>query len=75
MMLVSALTIVSVLAASVNLPGAAPVQIVAWSVGGGVILVAVILCAILLRGRGPRLPFSPPHQPASTGMQEHITPR
>jgi hypothetical protein len=72
---VSALTIVSVLAASVNLPGAAPVQIVAWSVGGGVILVAVILCAILLWGRGPRPPFPPPHQPASTGIQEHITPR
>jgi hypothetical protein len=72
----SALTIVSVLAASVkDLPGAAPVQIVAWSVGGGVILVAVILCAIMLRSRGPLLPLSPPQQPASTGIQEHITPR
>jgi hypothetical protein len=73
---VSALTIVSVLAASVpNLPGAAPVQIVAWSVGGGVILAAVIVCAILLRGRGPWPPFPTSHQPASTGVQEHITPR
>jgi hypothetical protein len=74
----SALTIVSVLAASVHdLPGAAPVQIVAWSVGGGVILVAVILCAVLLRGRGPLLPLSAPptHEPAPAGSQEHITPR
>jgi hypothetical protein len=75
---VSALTIVSFLAASVrDLPGAAPVQIVAWSVGGGVILVVVILCAIMLRGRGPRPPFpaSQPQEPASTGVQQHSAPR
>jgi hypothetical protein len=75
---VSALTIVSLLAASVpDLPGAAPVQIVAWSVGGGVILVAVILCAILLRGRSPWPPYPPPqsHEPASTGIQKSSAPR
>jgi hypothetical protein len=53
------------------------VQIVAWSVGGGVILVVVILCAIMLRGRGPRPPFpvSQPQEPASTGVQQHSAPR
>jgi hypothetical protein len=70
----SALVIVSFLSASVQpLPGAAPVQIVAWSVGGGVIVVVVLSCVFGLRPRGPR---PPPYFPAAreaipSGVQEH----
>jgi hypothetical protein len=71
---VSALVIVSFLSASVQpLPGAAPVQIVAWSVGGGVIVVVVLSCVIGLRPRGPRPPpyFPPAGEAVPSGVQEH----
>jgi hypothetical protein len=83
---VVALTIVSILAASIpNLPGSTTVQIVAWSVGGGVIVVVVLLCVIGLRLGDTRLPYwpqppSPPSPPdvsaetASSGVQQHSTP-
>jgi hypothetical protein len=70
----SALVIVSFLSASVQpLPGAAPVQIVAWSVGGGVIIVVVLLCVIGLRRGGPRPPYSPPpaREAVPSGVREH----
>lgn len=69
----SALVILSFLSASVQpLPGAAPVMIVAWSVGGGVIIVVVLLCVIGLRSREPRPPyFPPPRETVPTGAPEH----
>jgi hypothetical protein len=69
----SALVIVSLLSTVVqDQSGAMPVQIVAWSVGGGVILVVVILCVIAMRRRDylPWLPGAAPRQPASTGVQK-----
>jgi hypothetical protein len=73
----SALGIVSFLAAGVpDQPGAMPVQIVAWSVSGGVIIVVVLLCVIALRRRDP-LSWRPgdiAREPASTGIQKHSAP-
>jgi hypothetical protein len=73
----SALAIVSFLTAGVpDQPGATPVQIVAWSVGGGVIVVVVLLCVIGLRrgdARGqPHL--QPPQETTATGVQQHSSP-
>jgi O-antigen/teichoic acid export membrane protein len=82
----SAMAIVSFLAVGLpEQPGAAPVQIVAWSVGGAVIVVVVLLCVIGLWRREIRLPTFmvrpvPPAPPAAsapmapTGVQEHSTP-
>jgi hypothetical protein len=73
----SALAIVSFLNAGVpDQPGAMPVQIVAWSVGGGVIILVVLLCVIGLRrgdARGLR-PVAPQREAAATGIQQHSTP-
>jgi O-antigen/teichoic acid export membrane protein len=73
----SALAIVTFLNAGVpDLPGATPVQIVAWSVGGGVIVVVVLLCVIGLRRGSPYAPrFSapPPRETAATGVQQPST--
>jgi hypothetical protein len=73
----SALAIVSFLNAGVpDQPGAMPVQIVAWSVGGGVIVVVVLLCVIGLRRGDARSVRAPATQreAATTGIQQHSTP-
>jgi hypothetical protein len=70
----TALGIVSLLSAGVpDQPGAMPVQIVAWSVGGGVIVVVVLLCVIALRSRDywPQRPGPAEGDPAETGVQKH----
>jgi hypothetical protein len=73
----SALAIVSFLNAGVpDQPGAMPVQIVAWSVGGGVIVVVVLLCVIGMRRGEARAAHSaePARETAATGVQKHTTP-
>jgi hypothetical protein len=73
----SALAIVSFLNAGIpDQPGAMPVQIVAWSVGGGVILVVVLLCVIAMR-RGDRgvWPSEPPRETTTaTGIRQPSSP-
>ncbi len=72
----SALVIVSLLATGLPDRGAsAPVQIVAWSVAGGVIVVVVLACVIGLRRREPRPLHPPPASPAvPVGIREHPSP-
>jgi hypothetical protein len=66
---VTAAVIISYLAVGMqDRPGAWPVTIVAWSVGGGVIIFVVLACMISMRRRDPRFSIRLPELPPSGGQ-------